>query len=203
MSMFMPEGSQGAAPPGTSSVTPTNPQTTQEDIALMQRVFKAAAENPLAVPSSFWEYIPDFLETQRLEIPIGQVFGFSRFTADAAADVHTNESTTSTSFVDLTTAGPSMFGLASGHYIIAFGAACYGSAANVGAVLAPSIGGAAALDANRVISTSTTAVSVSRIITATLAGASNDIVMKYRVDTAGQAANFLDRWLVVLRYANL
>lgn len=76
MSMFMPENAGGQTPGGVSSVTPADPETTSEDVALMQRVLSAAARNPNLIPDSFMAYMLDWIQTQRLSIPIGQVFGF-------------------------------------------------------------------------------------------------------------------------------
>lgn len=77
MSMFLPEQGQ-ATPTGVTEFTPSSPQTTQEDVALMQRVLQAAAANPLMIPPDLMAYILDYIQTSRLIIPIGQVFGFTQ-----------------------------------------------------------------------------------------------------------------------------
>jgi hypothetical protein len=74
MSMFLPEQSQ-PTPSGVSQFTPSSPASTQEDVALMQRVFQAAAANPLMLPSDFMAYLVDYVQTSNLAIPIKQVFG--------------------------------------------------------------------------------------------------------------------------------
>lgn len=78
MSMFLPESSNlsGPAQPGATQITPTNPETTSEDVKLMQRVFTAAMQNPNLIPDQFMAYVLDWIQTQRLIIPIGQVFGY-------------------------------------------------------------------------------------------------------------------------------
>lgn len=76
--MFLPEAQQ--TPSGVTEFTPSSPATTQEDVALMQRVFQAAAANPLMVPPDLMAYILDYIQTSRIIIPIGQVFGFSQQT---------------------------------------------------------------------------------------------------------------------------
>lgn len=76
MSMFLPENAPQQQPGGVTATTPPSPETTQEDVSLMQRVFAAAARNPNQIPNGFLPYVLDWLNTQRLEVPIGQVFGF-------------------------------------------------------------------------------------------------------------------------------
>jgi len=78
MSQFMPEGNENAPQPGVSTITPSNPETTSEDIALMQRVLAAASRNPNLIPADFMAYVIDYVQTQNLMIPIGQVFGYQR-----------------------------------------------------------------------------------------------------------------------------
>ena len=80
MSMFLPESSNlsGPAQPGTTQITPSNPETTSEDVKLMQRVLTAAMQNPNLIPDQFMSYILDWIQTQRLIVPLGQVFGYQR-----------------------------------------------------------------------------------------------------------------------------
>jgi hypothetical protein len=79
--MFMPDGAnQSEAPSGVADITPAEPETTSADIALMQRVLAAASRNVNLIPSDFMAYIVDFIQTSRLQIPIGQVPGFKVFT---------------------------------------------------------------------------------------------------------------------------
>lgn len=79
MSMFLPEGPYQTQPPsGVADITPAEPETTSGDIALMQRVLAAASRNVNLIPSDFMAYIVDFIQTSRLQIPIGQVPGYSQ-----------------------------------------------------------------------------------------------------------------------------
>lgn len=78
MSMFLPDGPYQTQPPsGVADITPANPETTTADIALMQRVLSAASRNVNLIPSDFMAYIVDFIQTSRLQIPIGQVPGYT------------------------------------------------------------------------------------------------------------------------------
>lgn len=76
MSEFMPDDGTPSQQTGVTEFSPSSPATTQEDVALMQRVFQAAAANPLMIPSDLMAYIFDYIQTGRLQIPIGQVFGY-------------------------------------------------------------------------------------------------------------------------------
>jgi hypothetical protein len=77
MSMFLPESDkQAQTQDGVSSSAPDVIQTTQADVAIMQRVFSAAAQNPTQIPDSFMAYFLDWLQINKLQIPIDQVFGY-------------------------------------------------------------------------------------------------------------------------------
>lgn len=76
--MFLPDGPYQTQPPsGVADITPANPETTSADIALMQRVLSAASRNVNLIPSDFMAYVVDFIQTSRLQIPIGQVPGYT------------------------------------------------------------------------------------------------------------------------------
>lgn len=118
MSAFLPEQSQNA-PSGITEFSPANPQTTTDDVALMQRVFQAAAQNPLMLPADFMAYLFDYIQTSRLQVPIGQVFGFQRFlSTQVTAFLNTDGSLSVGAHVTDTAAGPSLSGLVPGSYIL-------------------------------------------------------------------------------------
>ena len=52
----------------------------------MQKVLQAAAENPLMIPPDLMSYILDYVQTSRLSIPIGQVFGYQRIAPQVITD---------------------------------------------------------------------------------------------------------------------
>jgi hypothetical protein len=86
VSLFLPEGSGQQPQPGVASVTPANPETTGEDIALMQRVLSAASRNVNMIPTDFMAYLIDYVQTSNLQIPIGQVFGYQRIAPQVITD---------------------------------------------------------------------------------------------------------------------
>lgn len=205
MSMFLPESAGQPPAGGVTSVTPANPQTTQEDIALMQRVLSAAARNPNLIPADFMAYILDYIQTSRLQIPIGQVFGFTQFTAQQdVVGLGSAESTSSATYVDLATVGPSLTGLPDGQYIIIFGCDAHNSATGVGSIMSLSINGVAAVDTDSCqMPDQTKDTSMARAVVKTLSnGGANSVIAKYREGYAAGTATFTHRWLIALKYAN-
>lgn len=79
MSQFLPETPQSAVQQTDFKPIVETPSL-DGDIALMQRIFSAAVTNPSQIPSDFMAYLVDFIQTQRLTIPIGQVVGFRQQT---------------------------------------------------------------------------------------------------------------------------
>lgn len=82
MSMFLPEGFDPTGGAGGSS-SPADfgspdPNTSTDDVALMQRVLAAAAQNPSLIPESFMGYLIDWLQISKLQIPIAQVPGYTK-----------------------------------------------------------------------------------------------------------------------------
>jgi hypothetical protein len=217
MSMFLPEGTYpGQTQQGVASVSPANPETTKEDIALMQRVLAAASRNPNMIPADFMAYLIDYLQTQRLSLPIGQVFGYdnsvnsivaSALAATFKAHIASSEpevSITSTSYATFTGA-PAITGLDDGQYLVLWGASAKGD---------DSAGGSD-LNFTYIANGSATGniceqqdqdwySSVARGDTVTLgAGAgANTLAMVALTTTAGHTSKIRNAWIACLKYAN-
>lgn len=204
MSMFLPEPAAQQAPT-TVEINSPIADPTSEDMALMQRVFAAAAKSPTQIPDGFLSYVFDWFQTQRLEIPIGQVFGFAGYTVQFVADNGAG-TVTSTSYSDLTSAsaGPQLSALPDGRYFILFGAAAgSGVSGTEEALMSVSINGAAASDNDAAQSQSSALVSVARGLTKDLSnGGSNSINLVYK-ELGGGTGSFSFRWLAALKFANL
>ncbi len=84
MSQFLPETQAPPEQPGFSGVPDAPAPAGPADTALMQRVLAAAAQNPNLIPASFMAYMIDWIQTQRLVIPISQVFGWQRVVSGVA-----------------------------------------------------------------------------------------------------------------------
>ena len=116
MSQFLPE-STPTQPQSSATFSPT-PQVNPDDVALMQRVFNAAAQNPQMIPDALLSYVLDWLQVNNLQIPIGQVFGFQRFVStqvSAYADGGQSVGMAANTFASA--AGPSL-NLPAGKYIV-------------------------------------------------------------------------------------
>lgn len=163
----------------------------------MQRVLQAAAQNPLMIPTDLMAYILDYVQTSRLIIPIGQVFGFTNFTA-FFDDVSTQESTTSATATDLATVGPTITGLPDGTYVVLFGASCRNTTGSAEAYLV--IDGNVTGDPCKA-GANTEFFSASRHVAVTFTGGgSHTLSMKYR-QNGGGTAEFYGRELIALRSA--
>lgn len=172
----------------------------------------AALQNPLLyIPKVFETWMSDRVAVAGLDIPISQIVGFTQFTAtDSGFDSTIGaESTTSTTYVDLTTSGPKISGLADGSYLILFGCQPQNATTGDSAVMSLSINGAAASDdyvlsANAVTSAAypAGAASCARAVAKTLLnGGNNTVTAKYR-SVLGGTATFGRRWMIALKTAN-
>ncbi len=118
----------------------------------------------------------------------------------AYSEVQTAEATTSTTYVALTTAGPSFTVPRAGDYYVSIGAAIDPGGLD-NAFMSYDIGGTGAVDADQIIanqgSNTTWYWSVSRDRLKTGLAASTALVAKYK-SGAGANATFKDRWMSVL-----
>jgi hypothetical protein len=155
MSMFLPDGAQGTVPPsGVTDFSPATDEVTSSDIAIMQRVLSAAAQNPSMIPESFMAYVLDWLQINNLQIPIKQVFGYQdsvgsivsealagQFVASSATGAGSSSGSPVTGAV-----GPAVSGLVSGgKYVVWYG---YNLHTNDNATMHMSGGLPAATDGN-------------------------------------------------------
>lgn len=148
-----------------------------------------ALGHPLEFPPEFKQWLTDYVATQMPKMPISQVFGYQLQRARTAT-VETQQTTTSTSYTDLATAGPTLSQLANGFYLLIFGCDASNSSSAGDGYMAPSVNGAAAADADGVLFSGTfndsTAINSNlRVLLVQLdtPGGNNEIVMKYRVSS--------------------
>lgn len=171
----------------------------------MQRVFQAAAQNPLMLPADFMSYIVDFIQTQRLNIPIGQVIGFSGFTANFVDDGlgGVEQTTTSTTYVDPGTV-TELSALGSGRYVVLWGGSLKNSVgAGTSTLIAPNINGV--VTDNHLISSELTSYGpfgAGGMVATLNNGGGNTIKLQVRV-LAPSTGTFARLWLMALRFANI
>ena len=193
MSSIVPESGQGGvkAPPRGDEAHLTRAE---------EEFIRRYLSRPESFPQEFWGAVLQKVLLDLDKIPGSQIVGLAQFlprVADIIAP-SSGESTTSTSFVDLTTVGPSLNDLSDGTYMLLFGAQCQATAPSV-AVMSVSLNGAAATDADSLV-TDATNTSTTRLVIADLRNNNNNaIVAKYR-SSGGATCSFLRRWLVAIKY---
>jgi len=201
MSMFLPEQTQTQQTVDLSSSAPAS-DTSQADIALMQRVFSAAMKSPSLIPEGFMSYMLDWIQTQRLSIPIGQVFGFSRFTAQQANATSFDSGVTTTTFAAFSD-GPVLSGLGPGNYVVII--ACdirsnSGAAARMGYSVN---GGDPDAIKSCTVQESVGFISAAQVAIERLSDPANTLTAQRRIDVAAGNADFGFRSITALKYANL
>lgn len=163
--------------------------------------------HPLEFPPEFKQWLADYVALQTPPLPISQVFGFQLQRARTAT-VDTSETTTSTSYTNLATTGPTLSGLANGWYLLVFGADASGTTASAAPRMSPEINGVAASDADScslatLFNDTAALTSNLRVLMVHLnvAGGNNEVVMKYRV--AAGTGRFQFRFLHAIKVLTL
>ena len=141
-----------------------------------------------------------WLEQNPPSIPVTQILGFTQFTVQQATPIITSETTTSATFTDLATVGPSITGLPDGKYVILFGSALSASA-GANAIMGIKINSTEATTADPTVQTNGTALtSAATAMVKTLSnGGNNTLTARYESSGTG---TFAIRWLIAIRYAN-
>jgi hypothetical protein len=170
------------------------------DQDIQQQVMEVLSD-PMSLPPPFWDYMVQRWLADAPVFPISQVFGFTQFAAQTAV-VATLESTTSTSYADLATAGPTLSALPDGKYVVVVAAAADASAAGVDCWMSYSVNGDSATDArgSRVATASIAGLSMFSTVSLSNNGSST-LTAKYR--TSGGTSSFTNRCLFALKYGNL
>lgn len=145
-----------------------------------------------------------YIESAGLSLSVQQLRGFSQFTAQTTARIgSSDESTTSTAFVDLATVGPTLSGLPDGSYQVFLKAVMRSGTPGEGAVMGVSVNGAAPGTSTEIIQKNGDDTTVSGFFTVALSNAGdNTLQAKYRSTDAGSTAVFSGREIAAFRYAN-
>jgi hypothetical protein len=149
---------------------------------------------PIFFPDAFKTWLTDFVATNIPQIPYSHFLGAQANLARSADAVSASQSTTSSTYTDLTTAGPSLALLGDGTYLVFFGSSLDGQ----GAYCAVSVNGATPSD-DDALHEAEIGVSGGRAVFVTLKNSGNStLTMKYRKE-GGANATFANRWMSVLR----
>ncbi|MCR4338323.1 MAG: hypothetical protein NUW01_00390 [Gemmatimonadaceae bacterium] len=180
----------------------TGAALTDFDYRVMASVLKMT--HSLRWPKDTIGYLAERISLEGLQIPVSQLSGFSGFTARVADTVVTQEDTTSTaSWVDLATVGPSLTSIPDGKYLAIWGCQAFGSVLNVGTNMGISANGATPNIDDACQSLSTEAETMASFAEFTLAGGgANTLTAKYRLGNPG-TGSYRRRRLLILRTADL
>jgi len=158
----------------------------------------------MLLPETFMDYTVQYAAMNPLSIPVSQLTGFSQFTVLVGNYVNNQESTSSSTYTDLTTVGPTLSAVPDGHYIIAFGCEAFISTAGYGARMSIQVNSTAAGNADECVTAATTLGSIMRITTKTLQNSNNStLTCKYLADATSHTGTFGKRWMIALKYGNL
>lgn len=136
-------------------------------------------------------------------IPISNIPGFSQFTAQVADRVDASQTTSSTTYTDLGTVGPSLTNLPDGQYLFMFGFVyLYTSGSGVTGYMGLKINSTEAVDADSLQGTSGGQYALTGTLKKRLTGGANTVTTRYRVSGTTPVINFGYRWLVGFRMAN-
>lgn len=94
---------------------------------LDQEQFTEYLKNPIMFPPAFKDWMSDWYATNVPKLHVSQIFGFKLHSIYTADDVAGVESTTSSSYVDLATPGPTLSNLANGFYVVMWGCFAVGA----------------------------------------------------------------------------
>lgn len=160
-------------------------------------------DNIFQVSDKFLGQLKLWLEQHPPSTPITSILGFQQFTAQSASTIDTNQGTTSSTYGDLATVGPTLTGLPDGKYLFVYGSVAVGVAATTAAIQSIQVNSTTAVDADACQNSGSSQCSISMASIKTLSNAGNNTVAcKYRSSDNVNTSSFARRWLIALRYAN-
>lgn len=147
-------------------------------------------------PERFRAWAVSFFENNPPLIPVGQVFGF-KVSIRAAPIIATQESVGSTgSYVDLATVGPEITDLASGTYLVIFGASVKVASGGQTMNVSISVSGSTPLDDDGFEQASQQETEGVRAKLVTISG-TGSIKVQYKASST--SPTFAKRWLIAIR----
>lgn len=198
MSQFLPESQQTDGQIRTPSKGPDAFLSRDEETFLTRML-----SYPESFPPKFKSWLTEYLAVNMQPIPRSQVQGLSQFGITAATPVLTAETTTSTTYTDLATAGPTITGLSDGQYLLFYTAAMFNSAGASSAMNVRLNSTDPTNDDNAALSNAgANGVSVISLSVADLRNSNNNTVTaKYRVNSAS-TGTFFYRRMFALKIGN-
>jgi hypothetical protein len=158
-------------------------------------------QDPLGYEKEFKGWLPEWIGQAGIDIPIGQVIGYSQTIPQTAANIPTREDTSSATFADLATVGPTLTGLSDGTYVVYWGATCDNTPVN--AYMGVKVNSTEPADDDSIFWSIAAAVATPgmRAIEKTLdGGGNNTLTARYRVSTG--TGFYRNRWMLAVRVSN-
>jgi hypothetical protein len=166
-----------------------------EERADVRRLFG----HPEDFPPEFKEWLIDFIAVNIPQIPISQITGFGQYTAFVGTRVDGQNSTSSSSYVELDSGHPQITGLGKGSYLIYHGCALEASGALITARQSLKFNDEVAVSDHAILGEGTSIHSASRVVQKTFDGSNNTIKCVYQQEGGGTAF-FELRWLIAIKY---
>ena len=182
--------------------------TNERGSALTDFDYRVAASilkltHSLQLPKDTLSYLVETLALNQPQIPVSQLSGFTTFNPLSAPFVGDGESTTSTTFTDLGTAGPTLTAVPDGTYLLLFGALIKVSGAGNFAYMGVKLNTTEAVDADSVQTTNVQFTHCSFAVKKTLSNAGNNTILaRYHTDAA-TTATFGNRWLIAIKTSEI
>lgn len=175
------------------------PGLTPAELDTLRKVFSS----PLDTPAEWKAWLVSYLEANPPQIPIGQVLGFSAFTASYAAQPLSSAITVANAWQTLGNDGPTLSDMSKGKYVLLYGAN-YDALGGATGYMGYCINGASVPNGFLVEAP----VQIERfllmradIIELPLDSDPNTITFKYQASQVGPS--WANRWAMALKYANL
>lgn len=168
---------------------------TSQERATVQRLLRFPEE----FPAEFKEWLIDFFAVNIPQIPIGQIVGFSQYTATVGTRVDGQSSTTSSSYIELDGGNPQITGLGKGSYLIYHGCALEASGSTITARQTLKFNDETPVSDNAILGEGQGIFSASRVVQKTFDGPNNTIKCVYAQEGGG-TAYFELRWIIAIKY---
>jgi hypothetical protein len=169
-----------------------------------EEFIKRYLSRPESFPPEFWRAVIQKVSLDGEPIPQSQIQGLSQFRVTSADPVAAAETSTSTSFVDLSTVGPRILGLSDGQYLVILGNRSLNSAGGATlSIMGVEVNDTAADDTNAIVTNNTAETgNMSISFLADLRNNNNNtLTAKYRVSGAS-TGTWGARTMLALKVAN-
>lgn len=169
-----------------------------EENAFVQRILS----RPESFPQAFWSAVIQKVALDGQPIPQSQISGSRRIPVSPATTINTPESTTSTTYTNLATVGPTIEGLSNGTYFLLFSASMAISGAVDFCFMAVMANATAIPNDNDAVATSSTAAFTHTGFAVVVLDANNNNTLTVKYRTNSGTSLFSSRRMIALKIGN-